>query len=202
MAPTARDSASRLVHFLRPSADLLLESVAASFKDRAIAVVLTGTGSDGSAGLQAIKKMGGTVIAQDEGTSEFFGMPGAAMRSAEVRGKHLMNLSGESAFEQLTVTATNRRGRKIDLAVSCMPFALGDNPSWGAIVTMEDKTPSQPSSTPSTHRGRKPQPKTALKFVSASLSQRIHIGCATKAFPLRRAWLILDGASHASAGRS
>jgi two-component system chemotaxis response regulator CheB len=49
-------SQSELVHFVRPSADLLFESVAASFKHRAIAVVLSGTGSDGSMGVKAIKK--------------------------------------------------------------------------------------------------------------------------------------------------
>jgi two-component system chemotaxis response regulator CheB len=60
---------------------LLFESVAASYKDRAIAVVLTSTGSDGVMGAQAIKKMGGTMIVQDEKTSEFFGMPGAAIQT-------------------------------------------------------------------------------------------------------------------------
>lgn len=72
---------TELVHFVRPSADLLFESVAASHKDRAIAVVLSGTGSDGAMGVQAIKKMGGTVIVQDKDTAEFSGMPLAAIQT-------------------------------------------------------------------------------------------------------------------------
>jgi len=75
---------SELVHFVRPSADLLFESLAASCKDRAIAVVLSGTGIDGSLGITAVKKMGGIVIAQDEASAEFFGMPSAAIETGAV----------------------------------------------------------------------------------------------------------------------
>src|SRR4051812_30091869 len=77
-------SQSELVHFVRPSADLLFESAAASFRERAIAVVLSGSGQDGAMGVKAIKKMGGTVIVQDARNAEFRGMPDAALETGVV----------------------------------------------------------------------------------------------------------------------
>ncbi len=72
------------VHFVRPAADRLFESIAESFGPRAVAVVLTGTGHDGATGAQAVKQAGGRVIVQDESTSEFFGMPKSAIDAGQV----------------------------------------------------------------------------------------------------------------------
>ena len=47
-------------------------------------MVLTGTGRDGAKGAQVVKRAGGIVIVQDEATSEFFGMPSAAIRAGLV----------------------------------------------------------------------------------------------------------------------
>jgi two-component system chemotaxis response regulator CheB len=72
-------SQTEKVHFVRPAAEILFESVAKHYQQRAIAVVLTGGDGDGSTGVQAIKKMGGKVIAQDQATSKVWGMPAAAI---------------------------------------------------------------------------------------------------------------------------
>ncbi|GAA3465333.1 chemotaxis protein CheB [Saccharothrix longispora] len=63
----------------RPSADLLLATLAVMCGPRVLAVVLTGKGSDAQAGVRAVVHCGGTVFAQDEITSAYFGMPGSAI---------------------------------------------------------------------------------------------------------------------------
>ncbi|ATL67752.1 chemotaxis protein CheB [Nocardia terpenica] len=74
-------SSGALVQFVRPSADLLFCSIAEAYAHRAIACVLTGSGSDGARGVGAVKARGGTVIVQDPDEAEFRGMPDAAVRT-------------------------------------------------------------------------------------------------------------------------
>jgi two-component system chemotaxis response regulator CheB len=69
---------TKLVHFSRPSIDLLFESVADEYAHRAIAVILSGSGVDGAAGVRAVKAKGGTTIIQDPASAAHAGMPQAA----------------------------------------------------------------------------------------------------------------------------
>ncbi len=65
----------------KPSVDFLMRTAAESFGNRAIGVILSGTGSDGAHGMRAIKAAGGIVIAQDPETAKYDGMPRAAQRA-------------------------------------------------------------------------------------------------------------------------
>jgi two-component system chemotaxis response regulator CheB len=81
---TLRLDQSELVHHVRPSADVLLLSLAQNHRGPCTAVVLSGAGIDGAAGAAAVKRAGGRVLAQDEVTSQYFGMPGAAILAGGV----------------------------------------------------------------------------------------------------------------------
>jgi two-component system, chemotaxis family, protein-glutamate methylesterase/glutaminase len=65
-----------LVNFCKPSVDPLFSSAAEVWGPKVLALVLTGMGSDGLRGAQAITAAGGNVLAQDEATSVVWGMPG------------------------------------------------------------------------------------------------------------------------------
>jgi two-component system chemotaxis response regulator CheB len=68
----------------RPSADLLLTTMALTLGPGAVAVILTGRGHDGATGACAVHRFGGTVVATDEATSARFEMPSAAINRDDV----------------------------------------------------------------------------------------------------------------------
>jgi two-component system, chemotaxis family, protein-glutamate methylesterase/glutaminase len=86
----------------RPSVDVLFESLATEVGPGVVAALLTGMGRDGAAGLLAIRRAGGSTIAQDEQTSMVYGMPreaaqlGAAERILPLHeiGPAMKSLSG------------------------------------------------------------------------------------------------------------
>ena len=72
------------VHYVRPAADALFESLPAARFEKVVCVVLSGSGLDGAAGVVSVKKAGGTIIAQDRASSQHFGMPDASIRTGSV----------------------------------------------------------------------------------------------------------------------
>lgn len=64
--------------------DIFFESLAKEKKEKAIGVILSGTGSDGTRGIAEIKKNGGLVLVQDPATAKFDGMPNSAIASGYV----------------------------------------------------------------------------------------------------------------------
>jgi two-component system chemotaxis response regulator CheB len=84
-------SSSAPIDGFRPSATYMFRSVAATYGRRALAVVLTGLGCDGVAGLVDLKRAGGSVLVQDEETSVVYGMPRAAVAAGVA--DHVLALS-------------------------------------------------------------------------------------------------------------
>jgi two-component system CheB/CheR fusion protein len=103
--------------------DDFFDSLAASMREDAIGVVLSGTGSDGSLGLKAIKEYGGTTIAQGaDGTAPLYdGMPAGAIATGvvdlvapvEAIPSHLMSLKGSRVLE---IEASEMPPEKIEAA--------------------------------------------------------------------------------------
>jgi two-component system CheB/CheR fusion protein len=71
-------------HGARKPIDFLFESMAKECSERAIAIILSGTGNDGTSGINAVKAGGGFVIAQDPAESEYDGMPQSAIAGGAV----------------------------------------------------------------------------------------------------------------------
>jgi two-component system, chemotaxis family, protein-glutamate methylesterase/glutaminase len=67
-----------------PSVDIMMLSVAETFRANCLGVIMTGMGADGLQGMQAIARVGGVTVGQDEATSTVYGMPRSCAESAGV----------------------------------------------------------------------------------------------------------------------
>lgn len=92
----------------RPSADLLLTSLALVAAQRTIAVILSGGGSDGATGAVAVHDFGGVVIAADKASSAYFGMAEAAIGRDDAVD-HVLPV-GEIPALLISLTGAIRRG--------------------------------------------------------------------------------------------
>jgi two-component system chemotaxis response regulator CheB len=103
----ARDSTT-VEGLHRPSGDVLLRSLARAAGSDAVAIVLTGMGRDGAAGLAEVQGAGGLTIAQDEASSAVFGMPRAA---AELGARLVLPLDGIAPRLRALRVADHRPGQ-------------------------------------------------------------------------------------------
>ncbi len=76
----ARLTQSPLVHHVRPSVDVLFRSAAEQASAQAVAVLLTGMGSDGARGMQTLRAAGARTLAEHESSCVVYGMPQAAIK--------------------------------------------------------------------------------------------------------------------------
>jgi two-component system chemotaxis response regulator CheB len=97
----------------RPSADVLLRSVAEEFKTQAVGLLMTGMGDDGAEGLGALKKAGGITIAQSEESCVVYGMPKAAIErgyATRVVGLDVMSSTLQAICGRGAVSAGSETG--------------------------------------------------------------------------------------------
>lgn len=76
-------SSEGVVNFSRPSIDVLMDSVAVSFRSKGVGVLLTGANHDGALGMKRIHQMGGKTIVQDPFDAEYPAMPNSAIELFE-----------------------------------------------------------------------------------------------------------------------
>jgi two-component system chemotaxis response regulator CheB len=98
----------------RPSADLLLTSLALTAGPRTVAVVLTGHGTDGAIGAAAVHRFGGVVVATDQASSLHFAMPSATIGATGALGDavadHVVDVDQVAALLIRLVGAPGRPG--------------------------------------------------------------------------------------------
>ena len=84
----------------RPSVDIALASAAKHFGRNALAIILTGMGSDGKEGALLLKQVGGTIWAQDEASCVIYGMPMAVVKAGLVESILPLDDIGPKIYEE------------------------------------------------------------------------------------------------------
>jgi two-component system, chemotaxis family, protein-glutamate methylesterase/glutaminase len=102
-------SVDEAVEYARPSIDVLFESAADAYRERAIGIILTGANQDGAAGLARIKARGGVAIVQDPDTSERRRMPDAAIAAVDADAVLRIEEMGSFLYGLCCETAAVRR---------------------------------------------------------------------------------------------
>lgn len=89
-------SVDERVQFARPSIDVLFESAADAYRERVVAILLSGSNEDGAQGIARVKARGGLTIVQDPASAESTRMPEAAI--AAVKVDHILPLAEIAQF--------------------------------------------------------------------------------------------------------
>jgi two-component system chemotaxis response regulator CheB len=100
--------------FARPSADWLFDTIAASYSDACVGVVLSGYRRDGARGVVRIRDAGGSTIAQDPASCEAPDMPTAAIRTGCVMRVLPPELIAEAIIEGVGALDVERRSSEFD----------------------------------------------------------------------------------------
>jgi two-component system, chemotaxis family, protein-glutamate methylesterase/glutaminase len=92
----------------RPAVDVLFRSVARVYGASALAVVMTGMGSDGVIGAQAIREKGGEVIIQDEASAVVWGMPGLVYAAGQADAVYPLDQLGQEITRRVLQSRASR----------------------------------------------------------------------------------------------
>lgn len=119
----------------RPSIDVLFRSAAVHYSEQVIGIILTGLLDDGTAGMQAIKKCGGSCIVQDPGEAMYPDMPQSVLNNTMV--DHILPVAGIGEAIQETMATKTITGVKVPEALKTEVALIdGTVTTIGAIHTL------------------------------------------------------------------
>lgn len=119
--------------------DVLLRSLAKDAPASLACIVLSGTGTDGSGGLRAIRGAGGLILAQDPAEATYSGMPDSAIATGLV--DHVLRIADmPPVLEKLT---TDARARAAHHDTRTAPEPIRPDPSYDAIIALLAKSAPQ-----------------------------------------------------------